>query len=182
MTESRTTTRPTDIDTPAPHAARRDLDQVARSFDTAMLVTRTRSGELRSRPMQIASHSTSDTTTTGAMTFVASNHGGLSDEIRSAPQVNVALQGDDRFASISGRAEPSHDRLRIHELWRPEWKAWFPEGPEDSEVVLVEVTPEQGEVWEVDEGGAVGALLELGRALVGGDSPSVGGSHAKVDL
>ena len=86
--------------------------EILKRFDTAMLVTRCDS-ELRSRPMQIA-----DTTEDGRVWFVTNIDSGKLGEVTDNPGVNVALQADSRFLSISGTVRATRDRAKVDELWK----------------------------------------------------------------
>ena len=62
-------------------------------------------------------------------------------EIEKLPKVNVSFADPDnqRYVSVSGAAQLVRDRTRIDELWRPEFKIWFPEGKDDPEIALLRV-------------------------------------------
>ena len=49
------------------------------------------------------------------------------DELVQEPNVNVSYYRDRtrEWVSVSGTARVSQDRKRIHELYRPDWRAWF---------------------------------------------------------
>jgi general stress protein 26 len=50
--------------------------------------------------------------------------------------------------SISGTAQLVHDRNKIKELWKPVLKAWFPDGPDQPDVVLLKVKMTKAEYWD----------------------------------
>src|SRR5258708_38367100 len=75
------------------------LRELLADFDSAMLVTRTAAGELRSRPMAVA-----DVEPGGCLWVVTERHSGKLEEIAHDDHVNVAMQTKWKFVSISGRA------------------------------------------------------------------------------
>ena len=82
------------------------------------------------------------------------------------------------WVSVAGTAAVRDDRARIKELWRDMWQAWF-DGPDDPNLVLIEVDPEGGEYWESDNRLIV--WTKLAAAAVTGSKVSVGEQH-KVKL
>ncbi|NND60734.1 MAG: pyridoxamine 5'-phosphate oxidase family protein [Gammaproteobacteria bacterium] len=153
------------------------LVELIGEFNNAMLVTRSNDGELRSRPMAIA-----DATDTARLWFITSNKSGKLEELTDYPQVNIAMQGDRHYLSISGTARVSKNRERIKELWNPINNIWF-EGPDDPTTILLEIVPTTAEYW--DNSGAEGLkfLFESAKALLSGDDPDYDESqHGKVEF
>jgi general stress protein 26 len=156
------------------------LQDLMRDFDTAMLVTRTAAGQLRSRPMAVA-----EVEESGALWFFTERDSAKMDEIARDPQVNVAMQSKLKFVSISGRATPSSDRRKIAELWDEAWKEWFPGGQDDPSLLLLRVDGEEGEYWDNSCASGIRYLIEAGKAYLAGTKPDVEndpGIHAKVGL
>src|SRR4051812_13853473 len=98
------------------------LKELLEGIDFCMLTTIS-GGELRSRPM-----STQTFDEGGDLWFFTSDNTHKIDEINADSRVNVAYSqpDDNRYVSVSGRAELSKDRSKIEELWNPILKAWFP--------------------------------------------------------
>lgn len=82
------------------------------------------------------------------------------------------------WASINGTAVLVDDRDKIHELWQPIWKNWF-EGPDDPQIVLIQVVPEHAEYW--DAGSRLVQMLKFAVAAVSGKHVDEG-EHGKVEL
>jgi general stress protein 26 len=139
--------------------------EVLHHFDQAMLVT-LRGGELRSRPMAIV-----DRTPHGHVWFITSLASGKLDELSTQPHVNVAMQQESRFLSISGTARLTRERHRIDEVWQTQHAVWFEEGRDDPRIVLIEVVPIYAEYW--DRSGLEGLkfAFEMVRSLVTGEQP-----------
>jgi len=155
--------------------------EVLRRFDTAMLVTRATDGGLRSRPMALAEIEDDGTTW-----FVTGADTAKTDEIGPRAEVNVAFQASVSFASLTGDAELVKDAAKARKLWKEPWRVWFPDGPEETDLVLVRVRPRVGEYW--DQRGAKGLRYawEAAKAYAKGeklgdndDSPR---GHGKIEL
>jgi general stress protein 26 len=145
-----------------PEGLSRIVDRL-RDFDTAMLVTRGQQGELHGRPMQIA-----DVDDGGRLTFVTHRSTGKVDDIAHDDHVVVCAQERRLFVRITGRAFVHEDRSRVDELWSETWRAWFPEGKDDPELVLVDVEPVECELW--DEQGTFGlrSVASMAKAIATG--------------
>lgn len=148
-------------------------------FQVAMLTTRTESGEMRGRPMLVASLE-------GDRELVLCTRldSAKVEEIDADPHCAVLLQGRTRWVSLSGRARIERDRQRIHALWREVWRTWFPGGKNDPEIGLVVVRPHEGEYW--DESGARGLrfIAKAAGALLRRQpmAPAEPDQHGKVAL
>jgi len=144
-------------------------------FDNAMLVT-WRDGEMRSRPMVIG-----DYTTDGRIRFVTRDDSAKLAELDEHPQVNVAMQGEDRFLSISGRARTSKDRKLIESTWDSDQRSWFSDGKDDPHVTVLEVVPTYAEYWDrASSGDLVQTLLD--KAGNGNGQGAAADAHGNVDL
>ena len=138
------------------------FEELLEKFDHAMLVSVAADGSLHARPMAIAEHD-------GAMLrFATSNRSAKAAEMTLRPGVLVVMQGDGAYLAISGTARIIDDRERIELLWRPSWKLWFPGGPDDPELVLIEVDPERAEYWDRAGARRLEFLWEAGKALATG--------------
>lgn len=67
--------------------------------------------------------------------------------------------------SISGLADLVQDRELIHQMWEPSWKAWFPDGPDEDDLVLVRVRPLYAE-YVNPKGGRAKVLMTMIRRLI----------------
>jgi general stress protein 26 len=93
------------------------LHELLEEFDTAMLVTRTDSGELRARPMAVA-----QVEPDGTLWFMTQHASPKVEEIDHDDRVAVVMQSAMKFVSISGEATPVDDRQKVEELWHESWK------------------------------------------------------------
>jgi general stress protein 26 len=157
---------------------REKLMALLKSFRNAMLVTQALDHTLRSRPMALL-----QVEDNGDCWFMTGFDSGKVDEIERNPMVNVSLQEERKFLSLSGRATISRDRQKIDELWSEHLKVFFPNGKEDPNLVLIRVTPAEGEYWDNDGTQGLKFLVESVKAYVTGTTPNVDeAQHAAVTL
>ena len=170
----------------APHEARSDvpaekkLDDLYRLVDgieIAMFTTRRPDGHLVSRPMATQARAA------GAdLWFVTDGEAEKLDELQHDGHVNLAYYRDRtrEWVSVSGTARITHDRAKIHELYRPDWKAWFQDeggerngGPDDPRLTLVAVDVSTV-VYMVSDTPRPVVLFEVLKGMVTGQAPDVG--------
>ena len=130
-------------------------------FDSAMLVTRTREGSLRSRPMNIA-RSERD----GTLWFATSVESGKIDDLITDEHANVSMQSSFKYLSLTGRAQVVRDRATIEELFEESWKVWFPEGKDDPRLCLIKIDARYGEYWDLQGTKALKFLFKAGKAYL----------------
>lgn len=71
-------------------------------------------------------------------------------EIEADSPVGVHGQkGGTRCVVIAGRATVVDDSPMIHQIWKPSFKAWFPAGADDPDIVLLHVIGQQAEYWDI---------------------------------
>jgi general stress protein 26 len=154
-----------------------ELHDLVEGIETAMLTTRRADGHLVSRPM-----ATQKRASGADFWFVTADGLPKVDEIAGDPRVNLAYYRDRtrEWVSISGEAKVSRDRTKIHELWAPDWKAWFPDeggkkdgGPDDPRLVLIAVQARSAQYMTLDKPQPV-VLFEWVRAMVTGRAASMG--------
>ena len=155
------------------------LLELLHEFDTAMLVT-SRDQGLRSRPMAIA-----DTTRDGRIRFITRDDSGKLDELLADDNVNVAMQGDSRFLSVSGKARLSREPELIDASWQGGQSPWFAQGRNDPHVIVLEVIPTFAEFWDRSGLATLQLLFERTRHALAGGSPAdeqTVGRHGRVDF
>jgi general stress protein 26 len=151
------------------------LEEFIKDIPFAMLTTVESTGLLRSRPMTVQSADFD-----GDLWFFTAEHSSKVDDVRRYPNVNLSFAKDQKFVSVSGRAEIVADPMKRAELWSPGYKAWFPKGLEDPELTLMKVTVERAEVWE-SPGNLLVQLLNFAKTIGGGrPKPSDLGEHKKL--
>jgi len=152
------------------------LKELTEGIDFCMMTT-IDSGHLRSRPM-----STQVAEFDGEVWFFTRDNSHKIAEIEKDSRVclGYANPDDSTYISVSGRAEMTHDRSKMEELWSPILKAWFPDGLDDPNICLMKVTVEQAEYWEASSGKLV-QLFGFVKALATGQEADYG-ENRKLDL
>jgi general stress protein 26 len=122
------------------------LKEMIKDIDLCMLTTVDEGDDLHSRPMSL----NGDVDDNGNLWFFTSSNSHKASEIERTPNVNVSFIDTDEqhYVSISGDAELVHDKQKIKELWKPVLKAWFPDGPDQSDVALLKVKVKKAEYWD----------------------------------
>ena len=154
-----------------------ELWKLVDGIETAMLTTRRADGHLVSRPM-----ATQKRAAGADFWFATLNSSPKVGEISADPRVNLSYYRDRtrEWVSVSGDARISQDRAKVHELWAPDWRAWFEdEGGEkdgsadDPRIVLIGVTAVTAHYMTVNKPQAV-VLFEVVKGMVTGKSPQIG--------
>jgi general stress protein 26 len=155
----------------------KDLYDLIEGIEIAMFTTRRSDGRLVSRPM--ATQTQAEGSDLWFVTDIESNK---LDELSFDPNVNLAYyrDGSREWVSVSGTAMISQDRMAIHELYQPDWKAWFGDeggqrdgGPDDPRLALILVEVESVTYLKVDKPKPV-VLFEVVKGMVTGTPPNVG--------
>ena len=156
---------------------RKKVAELIKDIRFAMLTTVARDGQLRSRPMTMLEQEFD-----GDLWFFVGASSPQVAEMRADDQVNLSFANpdDNAYVSISGTAQITRDRAKIEELWKPVYKAWFPDGKDDADLAVLKVTTTQAEYWDSPNGKIVQAI-GFAKALVTGERPNVGESE-KVSL
>lgn len=149
-------------------------------IEIAMFTTRRPDGHLVSRPM-----ATQARAARADLWFVTDGDTHKLDELKHDPHVNVSYYRDRtrEWVSVSGAARVVRDRAKIRELYRPDWKAWFPHegpgrdgGPDDPRLALVAVDAETV-VYMVSNTPRPVVLFEVVKGIVTGQQPDIGETH-----
>lgn len=153
------------------------LYQLIDGINTAMMTTRRTDGSLVSRPMA------TQTRRAGTdLWFMTNVETAKIDELVADPQVNLAYYKDGtyEFVSVSGIARVTQDPALIHELWKPDWRAWLgDEGDErdgsanDPRIALIEVEARSAVYLKSDRPRPL-ALFSVVKGIVTGDPPKMG--------
>jgi general stress protein 26 len=145
--------------------------------DIAMFTTRRADGQLVSRPM-----ATQERVSGMDLWFVTDVSSHKLDELERDSHVNLAYYNmkSREWVSVSGTATITQDRTIIHELYKPDWKAWFGDnggaedgGPDDPRLALVMVEAHSVE-YLVNTKARPVVLFEVAKAIVTGSTPKVG--------
>lgn len=154
------------------------LREMIQDIDFCMLTTVDENNDLHSRPMSL----NSEVDRAGNLWFFTSGSSHKVSEVNRTPKCNVSFASpdDNRYVSITARAELVKDRRKIEELWKPELKAWFPKGTDDPDLALLRVGIEKAEYWD-GPSSTVAQVVTFVSALVKGESADWG-ENKKLDL
>jgi general stress protein 26 len=147
------------------------LRELVKEIDFCMLTTVDEDGDLHSRPMSSNGEIDED----GSIWFFTNASSHKVSEIARRPRVNVSFADPDnqRYVSVSGTGELVRDQKKIEELWKPEFKIWFPKGKDDPEIALLRVSLEKAEYWD-SPSSTIGYALSFVSSLVTGKEPDMG--------
>ena len=154
------------------------LREMIKEIDFCMLTTVDENNDLHSRPMSLNSEVDQE----GNLWFFTSSDSHKVAELTRTPKCNVSFANpdDNRFVSITGKAELVTDKQKIKELWKPELKIWFPEGPDQRDIALLRIGIEKAEYWD-SPSSTVATVVSFVSALIKGESADWG-ENKKMDL
>ena len=84
-------------------------------------------------------------------------------DLAERPRVNLSFDGSSDWLSVAGSATLVDDRRLVEEMWNPVVEAWFPDGPQDPDLVLLRVDAESAEYWKAPGGRAASLLSPSSR-------------------
>jgi general stress protein 26 len=154
-----------------------DLYALIEGIEIAMFTTRRQDGRLVSRPMATQTQAQGSD-----LWFVTDIESHKLEELSFDPNVNLSYyrDGSREWVSVSGTAMISQDRMAIHELYQPDWKAWFGDeggqrdgGPDDPRLALILVEVDSVSYMKVDKPKPL-VLFEVVKGMVTGTPPNVG--------
>ena len=160
--------------------ARDKLWKMIKDIRFAMFTTRHDNGHLHARPMTTQNRELGDD---DSLWFFMSRTTGPVDDLRSDPMVGVvyADPSSDTYVSVAGSAAEVDDAAKKRELWNKFAEAWFPGGPDDADLALVQVKIDHADYWDVKESKLV-QLLAMARAAVSHEPPTRLGEHGRVRM
>ena len=154
------------------------LRELVKDIDFCMLTTVDEAGDLHSRPMS----SNGEIDPDGDIWFFTNASSHKVSEIARLPKVNVSFADTEnqRYVSVSGTGQLVRDQQKIEELWKPEFKIWFPKGTDDPDIALLKVSLEKAEYWD-SPSSTIGYALSFVSSLVTGKEPDMG-ENKKIEL
>jgi general stress protein 26 len=131
----------------------------------AMLVTAGEDGSFDSRPMALQTKDFD-----GSVWFLTRHDSSKVHEIREDSNVTLIFSDPSHhnYVSAKGRAHVHQDRTRIHELWNPMYKAWFPDGENDPEIAVIRVDMVEADYWQASSSKLIHGIKYLAAAVTGG--------------
>jgi general stress protein 26 len=155
--------------------ATRKVAELLRGERFGFLTTITPDGTLTSRPMTLQ-----EVEFDGDLWFFAERGSHPVQHIQTSPQVNVGVGSGGSWVSLTGQAVVVQDAAKKRELWNSAVEAWFPQGPDADDVVLIKVEGSSAEYWD-SPGGRLATVLSFAKAKITGERIE-DGENEKVDL
>ena len=153
-----------------------DLYALIDGIEVAMFTTRRPDGSLVSRPMQVQERRAGTD-----LWFVTDVESHKLEELAHDRHVNLGFYRDRtrEWVSVSGTAVLTQDRNLIHEMYKPDWRAWFGDqggerdgGPDDPRLALILIDAHSVVYSKQDRPTPV-VLFQIARAMVTGTPPKV---------
>lgn len=137
----------------------------------AMMTTVDEQGNLVSRPMAAL-----QVDANGTIWFFTKRSSPKVDQIdNNENHVNLSFAdvSDAIYVSVSGTAQELDDRAKVDELWNPQAKAWFPDGKEDPDLILLKVHIDMAEYWNASDSTMV-RIIQQAASVITGNPPKMG--------
>lgn len=108
----------------------------------------------------------------GVLYFFVSRSTELGTRLAQDGNVNISYANLDKdsYVSVTGTARVSEDMGRKRELFNTAAKAWFPNGPEDPDLELIEVSIDEAEYWDVKQS-KLRQVFTMAKAAATGKQP-----------
>lgn len=142
---------------------------IVEQVGVGMLTTRF-DGGLRSRPIEPRLDRAA-----GVIRIVTDVRGLKDNEIERWPDVGLVVisEGDKAYLSIAARATVRRDPAMARKIWHGSDDIWWPGGPDDPDVRVIELTPSLAELWDGPSSRMV-AAYEMTKARLTGEKPDLG--------
>lgn len=131
---------------------------IIKKHPICMFTVRGNEAPLLSRPMTVVKVEDN-----GELWIITSTGSDPAKEVGSEAQVNLTFSGNSEWLSVHGSAVVITSEPKARELWNSAIAAFFPDGPESSNVALIRVRPEGAEYW-TSPGGAVATVFKWAKA------------------
>lgn len=140
------------------------LKELAMAADICMFASHLNGSPISVRPM-----STRDVDEEGNIWFFSRETSEKNDEIKADNRVQLFYANNSSFEylSVFGHAHIIKDAAMAKELWSTWTKAWFKDGPEDPELTLIKIVPENVFYWDTKNNKMVG-LLKMAASVITG--------------
>ena len=143
-----------------------------------MFTTMCKDNQLRGRPM-----TTCEVEEDGFLWFFTSINSKLIDDLIEQDNVSISYTNisKNQYISVKGQAILVRSKTKIEKLWNPLAKAWFPQGLEDPDLVLVKIQVNQAEIWDSGSSKIV-VLAKILKAIVTGEEYKDEQGHKVITL
>ena len=117
----------------------------------------------------------------GSLWFMTDAQSGKIDELAENSQVVVTYSAPDknRYVVVYGTARAERNPDKARELWNIHAKGWYPDGPTDRSLMLIEVRVDSAEYW--DGPSNTSYMFKLLKAVATGDRIKTYGNHGVIE-
>ena len=146
------------------------IAELVKGIHIAMMTTVAKDGTMSSRPMAVQ-----DKPFDGTIWFLTRSTSEKIDEVEKDQHVTLSFAepSSSNYLALKGKASVSEDRAKIHELWNPMYKAWFPKGEDDPEIAVMRVDVTEADYWEAS-GGKIVSMMKYAVAAATGKKVEMG--------
>lgn len=144
---------------------------IIKKHPIGMLTTTNVHGELMCRPMTVMQAQDD-----GELWFLSSDASAPANDVKERPEVGLSFSGSGEWLSLRGSAVVIKNEPKARDLWNEAAQAFFPDGPESKDVVLIRIRPDGGEYW-TSPGGVVQTAFQWAKARITGEAIDAGDSR-----
>lgn len=126
---------------------------------------------LGARPFSSTPMATQKVEEDGTIWFFSGKDSDRNADLKREPEAQLiwSSESNEEYLSLYGRAEVVFDQQKAEEIWSPEVKVWFQEGPTDPNLSLIRFTPQDGYYWDTQHGKVV-AFAKMAASYVTGET------------
>lgn len=158
----------------SPEAMEKALELIRR-IRIALLTTVSHDGHFHTRPVQ-----TLQIDPRGELWFFTGWNSPKVGELRRDTRVCLGYADTRRksYLAVSGTAKVLRDTHKAEELWQPDQRAYYPQGPRDPGLGILHIKIEQAEYWLAP--GLVSYLMAAARSTITGTPADILGENVKI--
>jgi general stress protein 26 len=144
---------------------KKKIGELIEDIRICMMVTAGPDGSFDARPM-----ATQKKQFDGTIWFLTPRKSGKVGEVQQDSHVTLVYSDpkDRNYVTVKGKASVNQDKTKIHELWNPMYKAWFPEGEDDPDIAVMRVDVTEAQYWEASSSKLIFGVKYLAAAVTGG--------------
>jgi general stress protein 26 len=155
------------------------LAELIKDIRVAMLTTFPE-GEAQAHSRPMYTQTVDPETFDGTLWFMTDAKSGKVHELADNSHVLLTYSAPDknRYVVVNGTGRAERNPAKARELWNIHAKGWFPDGPTDASLLLIEVRVDSAEYW--DGPSNTSYMLSLLKAVVTGQKVQTKSDHGKV--
>ncbi|HEY4211919.1 MAG TPA: pyridoxamine 5'-phosphate oxidase family protein [Steroidobacteraceae bacterium] len=147
--------------------------ELIRKIRVGLLTTADLGGHFHTRPVETLAAEADET-----LWFFTDRSSPKVDEIQHDVRVSLGYvdSKEHLYVAVSGLCSVTQDARKARELWTPDQRAYYPDGPEDARLALLCVRIERAEYWKAP-GPAAYRAAAAKAAVTGVPAATVGENH-----